>query len=46
MSRPSRLLSEAFASDGADIQVAAMRRAADIEVLFYSASTRRPPIRA
>jgi Fe-S cluster assembly protein SufD len=33
------LLNEAFATDGADIQVAAAEAPVDLEVLFYSAST-------
>jgi Fe-S cluster assembly protein SufD len=33
------LLNEAFATDGADIQVAATETPVDLEVLFYSAST-------
>jgi Fe-S cluster assembly protein SufD len=33
------LLNEAFATDGADIQVAATEAPVDLEVLFYSAST-------
>ena len=39
------LLNEAFATDGADIQVAASGAPADLEVLFYSSVARRRPIR-